>query len=54
VARRVSEGHLDVQLPVIKSRNEIWELNEGLKSMVAAVEFMVDSASGSPGAPRPE
>jgi methyl-accepting chemotaxis protein len=43
-ATRVSQGELDVQLPEIKSRNEIYELNEGLKSVVAAVEFLKDVA----------
>jgi len=41
---RISQGELDVQLPEIKSRNEIYELNEGLKSVVAAVEFLKDAA----------
>jgi methyl-accepting chemotaxis protein len=41
---RISQGELDVQLPEIKSRNEIYELNEGLKSVVAAVEFLKDVA----------
>jgi len=43
-ASRISEGELDVQLPEIKSRNEIYELNEGLKSVVAAVEFLKEVA----------
>jgi methyl-accepting chemotaxis protein len=42
---RISQGELDVQLPEIKSRNEIYELNEGLKSVVAAVEFLKDVAA---------
>lgn len=41
---RISRGELDVQLPEIKSRNEIYELNEGLKSVVAAVEFLKEVA----------
>jgi signal transduction histidine kinase len=41
---RISQGEIDVQLPEIKSRNEIYELNEGLKSVVAAVEFLKDAA----------
>jgi adenylate cyclase len=44
-AGRISQGELDVQLPEIKSRNEIYELNEGLKSVVAAVEFLKDVAA---------
>jgi methyl-accepting chemotaxis protein len=43
-ANRISQGELDVQLPEIKSKNEIYELNEGLKSVVAAVEFLKDIA----------
>ena len=43
-AGRISQGELDVQLPEIKSKNEIYELNEGLKSVVAAVEFLRDVA----------
>ena len=42
---RISQGELDVQLPEIKSKNEIYELNEGLKSVVAAVEFLKDVAA---------
>ena len=41
---KISQGELDIQLPEIKSRNEIYELNEGLKSVVAAVEFLKDVA----------
>jgi methyl-accepting chemotaxis protein len=44
-ASRISQGELDIQLPEIKSRNEIYELNEGLKSVVAAVEFLKDVAA---------
>jgi HAMP domain-containing protein len=43
-ASRISQGELDVQLPEIKAKNEIYELNEGLKSVVAAVEFLRDVA----------
>ena len=43
-AGRISQGELDVQLPEIKAKNEIYELNEGLKSVVAAVEFLRDVA----------
>jgi methyl-accepting chemotaxis protein len=42
---RISQGELDVLLPEIKARNEIYELNEGLKSVVAAVEFLKDIAA---------
>jgi HAMP domain-containing protein len=43
-ASRISQGELNIQLPEIKSKNEIHELNEGLKSVVAAVEFLRDVA----------
>lgn len=44
VANQISAGELDLQLPEIKSKNEIYELNEGLKSVVAAVEFLKEEA----------
>jgi adenylate cyclase len=44
VANKISAGELDFQLPEIKSKNEIYELNEGLKSVVAAVEFLKEEA----------
>ncbi|MFH0870737.1 MAG: PDC sensor domain-containing protein [archaeon] len=44
VANQISLGNLDVQLPEIKSKNEIYELNEGLKSVVAAVEFLKENS----------
>jgi len=31
-------------LPEIKSKNEIYELNEGLKSAVAAMQFLQEKA----------
>ena len=40
VSNKISQGELDVQLPDIKSKNEIYELNEALKSVIAAVEFL--------------
>jgi adenylate cyclase len=43
VARELSEGNIDVELPEIKTKNEIYELNESLKSVFAAVEFLQDS-----------
>ncbi len=42
---KISQGELDFQLPEIKSKNEFYELNEGLKSVVAAVEFLKDVAA---------
>jgi sensor histidine kinase regulating citrate/malate metabolism len=42
VANNVSNGNLKVDLPVIKSRSEIYELNEGMKSVFAVVEFLTD------------
>lgn len=44
VANKISAGELDFKLPEIKSKNEIYELNEGLKSVVAAVEFLKEEA----------
>lgn len=44
VSKKISQGELDIQLPMIKSRNEIYELNEALKSVIAAVEFLKDYA----------
>lgn len=46
VSNKISQGELDVQLPNIKSRNEIYELNEALKSVLAAVEFLKNHAEG--------
>lgn len=44
VSKKISRGDLDIQLPLIKSKNEIYELNEALKSVIAAVEFLKDHA----------
>jgi methyl-accepting chemotaxis protein len=44
VSNKISQGKLDIQLPIIKSKNEIYELNEALKSVIAAVEFLKDYA----------
>lgn len=42
VANNISNGDLNVDLPVIKSKSEIYELNEGMKSVLAVVEFLTD------------
>lgn len=47
VANSISDGNLDVELPVIKSRSEIYELNEGMKSVLAVVEFLTDEAQNT-------
>lgn len=44
VSNNISQGELDIQLPVIKAKNEIYELNEALKSVIAAVEFLKEYA----------
>lgn len=44
VAESISNGELNVQLPVIRSRSEIYELNEGMKSVLAAIEFLSEEA----------
>jgi sensor histidine kinase regulating citrate/malate metabolism len=44
VANSISNGELEIDLPVIRSRSEIYELNEGMKSVFAAVEFLKDEA----------
>jgi nitrogen fixation/metabolism regulation signal transduction histidine kinase len=42
VADKVSNGELDIQLPDIKSKDEIRDLNEALKGVFAAIEFLTD------------
>jgi methyl-accepting chemotaxis protein len=42
VAEKISAGKLDVELPVIKTKNEIYYLNESLKSMMSAISFLTD------------
>lgn len=44
VAENISNGELDIELPVIKSKSEIYELNEGMKSVFAAIEFLSGEA----------
>jgi adenylate cyclase len=44
VAENISIGELDIELPVIKSKSEIYELNEGMKSVFAAIEFLSGEA----------
>lgn len=42
VANSISNGELNVDLPEIKSKSEIYELNEGMRSVLAVVEFLTD------------
>lgn len=42
VASKISAGDLNVELPEIKSKNEIYFLGEGMKSMMAAISFLTD------------
>jgi HAMP domain-containing protein len=44
VAEKISAGKLDVELPDIKTKNEIYYLNESLKSMMSAISFLTDKA----------
>lgn len=44
VAEKISAGNLDVELPDIKTKNEIYYLNESLKSMMSAISFLTDKA----------
>ncbi|MDW7732961.1 MAG: HAMP domain-containing protein [Methanolobus sp.] len=47
VANEISNGNLEVELPLIKSRSEIYELNEGMKSVFAVVEFLTDEVENN-------
>ncbi len=40
VAKKLSEGELDFELPKIKAKNEIGLLNNAMMSVLAAVEFL--------------
>jgi methyl-accepting chemotaxis protein len=40
VAVKMSNGELDVEFPEIKSKNEMYELNEAIKGSFAAIEFL--------------
>lgn len=42
VADQVSNGDLNISLPHMKSKDEIRDLNEALKGMFAAIEFLTD------------
>ncbi|MDP2216063.1 MAG: HAMP domain-containing protein [Methanolobus sp.] len=46
VARSISNGELNVDLPTIRSKSEIYELNEGMRSVLAVVEFLTDEIDG--------
>lgn len=42
VANKISAGNIDITLPEIKAKNEIYFLGEGMKSMMAAISFLTD------------
>lgn len=42
VANVISEGNVDVDIPQIKTRDEIYDLAESLKAVLAAVDFFRD------------
>lgn len=42
VSDEISSGNLDVRLPEIKTKDEIRDLNEALKGVFAAIEFLAD------------
>jgi len=44
LANKISNGDLDFELPEITSKNEIYLLNEGMKSIVAAFNFLKEYA----------
>jgi len=39
VANVISEGNVDVEIPAIKTRDEIYDLGESMKAVLAAVDF---------------
>ena len=39
VAQIISEGNVDVEIPTIKTKDEIYDLAESMKSVLAAVDF---------------
>lgn len=45
VSNKISEGNLDVTLPEIKTKDEIYDLNESMKGVLAAVELLTDIAN---------
>lgn len=44
VANKIAKGDLNVQLPEIKTNDEIRELSDALKGVLAAEEFLIDEA----------
>ena len=42
VTNKISAGDLTVHMPDIKSKDEIHDLNEGIKGVLAAVQFLTD------------
>ena len=45
MSNKISEGNLDVTLPEIKTKDEIYDLNESMKGVLAAVELLTDIAN---------
>lgn len=45
VADKISKGDLDIKMPDIKTNDEVKDLNESLKGVLAAVEFLTGEAS---------
>ena len=39
VANVISDGNVDVEIPVIKTKDEIYDLGESMKAVLAAVDF---------------
>jgi HAMP domain-containing protein len=40
VANVISDGNVDVEIPVIKTKDEIYDLGESMKAVLAAVDFL--------------
>ncbi len=49
VADEISKGNLDIKMPEINSRDEIYDLAEGIKGILAAVEFLTDEVESNSG-----
>ena len=45
VANKLSSGDLNVTLPELKSKDEVYHLNESLKGVLAAVAFLTDEVN---------
>lgn len=46
-ANMIAKGNLDVELPKIRTKDEIRDLSEALKGILAAVQFLTDEISES-------